>query len=246
MLFPGAAVLRRSPARRDFHEAYNDAVRRCGTPFLAFVDSDVFWLDPARVAARRREARESKGRRRFLRLASAHGQPWHVRRRPETGPISQGARDPSRRVLPCRRRRGPIGPAREMDRARHGRSPDARRSCGRPRSRAPQARWRGGRVRTLRRHHPLAPRFLLDRRGGARDDGEAERLLLARLDRKPRAQAPSRRPLPGRSALRLSIPANGRARAHFSASPGKTRDRLAYLRRLRRQTSAVRAFIRGV
>lgn len=45
-LFPGAAVLRRSGARRDFHEAYNDAVRRCGTPFLAFVDSDVFWLDP--------------------------------------------------------------------------------------------------------------------------------------------------------------------------------------------------------
>jgi len=45
-LFPGAAVLRRSPARRDFHEAYNDAVRRCQTPFLAFVDSDVFWLDP--------------------------------------------------------------------------------------------------------------------------------------------------------------------------------------------------------
>jgi hypothetical protein len=46
VLFPGAAVLRRSPARRDFHEAYNDAVRRCQTPFLAFVDSDVFWLDP--------------------------------------------------------------------------------------------------------------------------------------------------------------------------------------------------------
>lgn len=45
-LFPGAAVLRRSPARHDFHEAYNDAVRRCQTPFLAFVDSDVFWLDP--------------------------------------------------------------------------------------------------------------------------------------------------------------------------------------------------------
>lgn len=45
-LYPGAAVLKRSPARRDFHEAYNDAVRRCGTPFLAFVDTDVLWLDP--------------------------------------------------------------------------------------------------------------------------------------------------------------------------------------------------------
>lgn len=33
-------------ARRDFHEAYNDAVRRCETQFLAFVDSDVFCLDP--------------------------------------------------------------------------------------------------------------------------------------------------------------------------------------------------------
>ncbi|HEY3351234.1 MAG TPA: hypothetical protein VGM13_15775 [Thermoanaerobaculia bacterium] len=44
--FPAAEILRRSPARRDFHEAYNDAVRRCETPLLAFVDSDVFWLDP--------------------------------------------------------------------------------------------------------------------------------------------------------------------------------------------------------
>jgi hypothetical protein len=45
-LLPEAEILRRSPARRDFHEAYNDAVRRCETPLLAFVDSDVFWLDP--------------------------------------------------------------------------------------------------------------------------------------------------------------------------------------------------------
>lgn len=46
-LLPGATVLRRSPARRDFHEAYNDALRRCPTPLLAFVDSDVFWLSAA-------------------------------------------------------------------------------------------------------------------------------------------------------------------------------------------------------
>jgi hypothetical protein len=46
-LFPGAAVLRRSPARRDFHEAYNDAVRRCQTPFLAFVDTDVLCVSHA-------------------------------------------------------------------------------------------------------------------------------------------------------------------------------------------------------
>jgi hypothetical protein len=59
-LFPGAEILRRSPARRDFHEAYNDAVRRCATPVLAFVDSDVFCLDPgawARAAAALEEPR---------------------------------------------------------------------------------------------------------------------------------------------------------------------------------------------
>jgi hypothetical protein len=42
-LYPGAAVLRRAPARRDYHEAYNDAVARAETPYLAFVDSDVLW-----------------------------------------------------------------------------------------------------------------------------------------------------------------------------------------------------------
>lgn len=46
-LFLGAAVLRRAPERRDFHEAYNDAVRRSTTPLLAFVDSDVLPLDPS-------------------------------------------------------------------------------------------------------------------------------------------------------------------------------------------------------
>lgn len=53
--FPGAEILRRSPARRDFHEAYNDAVRRCATPFLAFVDSDVFWLSAEAWARARRD-----------------------------------------------------------------------------------------------------------------------------------------------------------------------------------------------
>jgi hypothetical protein len=45
-LFPGAALLRRGPGRRDFHEAYNQAVRRTETPYLAFIDSDVFWTTP--------------------------------------------------------------------------------------------------------------------------------------------------------------------------------------------------------
>jgi len=45
-LFPGAALLRRGPGRRDFHEAYNQAVLRAETPYLAFIDSDVFWTAP--------------------------------------------------------------------------------------------------------------------------------------------------------------------------------------------------------
>lgn len=43
-LLPGAAVLRRSPARPDFQVAYGDALRRATTPLVAFVDTDVFWL----------------------------------------------------------------------------------------------------------------------------------------------------------------------------------------------------------
>jgi hypothetical protein len=45
-LFPGAALLRRQPGRRDFHEAYNEAVLRAETPYLGFIDSDVFWTVP--------------------------------------------------------------------------------------------------------------------------------------------------------------------------------------------------------
>ena len=32
---------------RDFHDAYNDALARSTTPYLAFVDTDIFWLSPA-------------------------------------------------------------------------------------------------------------------------------------------------------------------------------------------------------
>jgi hypothetical protein len=53
-LFPGATIMPRGPARRDFHEAYNDALARAVTPYLAFVDSDVFWVDPG-VFRRARE-----------------------------------------------------------------------------------------------------------------------------------------------------------------------------------------------
>lgn len=43
-LFPGVRLIKRSPSRRDFHEAYNDAVRRAPTPYLAITDSDVYWI----------------------------------------------------------------------------------------------------------------------------------------------------------------------------------------------------------
>ena len=43
-LFPGVTVLRQAPSRRDFQEAYNDALARVETPYLAFIDSDVYWV----------------------------------------------------------------------------------------------------------------------------------------------------------------------------------------------------------
>lgn len=41
-LLPGAAILRPGPGRRDFQEAYNDVLARTATPWLAFLDTDVF------------------------------------------------------------------------------------------------------------------------------------------------------------------------------------------------------------
>jgi hypothetical protein len=41
--FEGAHILRRTPGRRDHHDAYNDAVQRAETPYLAIIDTDVFW-----------------------------------------------------------------------------------------------------------------------------------------------------------------------------------------------------------
>lgn len=39
----GATILRPGPSRRDYQEALNDALRRVTTPYLAFIDTDVFW-----------------------------------------------------------------------------------------------------------------------------------------------------------------------------------------------------------
>jgi ribulose bisphosphate carboxylase small subunit len=41
--FEGAEIMRRTAERRDHHDAYNDAVRRAETPYLAIIDTDVFW-----------------------------------------------------------------------------------------------------------------------------------------------------------------------------------------------------------
>lgn len=40
---PDFPVLLRTPERRDYHEAYDDALARCSTRYLAFTDTDVFW-----------------------------------------------------------------------------------------------------------------------------------------------------------------------------------------------------------
>lgn len=40
---PDFPVLHRTPERRDYHEAYDDALARCATPYLAITDTDVFW-----------------------------------------------------------------------------------------------------------------------------------------------------------------------------------------------------------
>lgn len=42
-LLPGAAVIGPAAGRRDFQEAYNDALLRAGTPLLVLADTDVFW-----------------------------------------------------------------------------------------------------------------------------------------------------------------------------------------------------------
>jgi hypothetical protein len=42
--FPGVNIIRQGPSRRDFQEAYNDALARAETPLLLFIDSDVYWV----------------------------------------------------------------------------------------------------------------------------------------------------------------------------------------------------------
>lgn len=42
-LLPGAEVIGPAPGRRDFQEAYNDALLRAETPVLVLADTDVYW-----------------------------------------------------------------------------------------------------------------------------------------------------------------------------------------------------------
>jgi glycosyltransferase involved in cell wall biosynthesis len=42
--FRGVDFIRQGPSRRDFQEAYNDALARADTPYVAFIDSDVYWV----------------------------------------------------------------------------------------------------------------------------------------------------------------------------------------------------------
>lgn len=46
--FPGTTILSRTQERRDFQEAYNEAVTRVSTPYLALNDCDIFWISPTR------------------------------------------------------------------------------------------------------------------------------------------------------------------------------------------------------
>jgi hypothetical protein len=47
---PGATIVRPGPGRRDFQEAYNDALLRAGTPVLVLADTDVYWTSTAPIA----------------------------------------------------------------------------------------------------------------------------------------------------------------------------------------------------
>ena len=59
-LFPDAEILKAGAARRDFQEAYNDALERVTTPWLAFVDSDVYWISNSLWARMKRELENPK------------------------------------------------------------------------------------------------------------------------------------------------------------------------------------------
>jgi hypothetical protein len=244
-LFPGAELLRRSGARRDFHEAYNDAVRRCGTTFLAFVDSDVFWLDGGvwpRAAAELSDPRVAAVSFVSRARTASHGT-FAVALKP--GPYREALA-----ALP-----GGFFPAvAHVDPA------------------TPRERWIEHDTGDLLTRAVLAGgheiRLLaLDGAGGAfaRFDGitlsrRASLFIgadgLARMARTSDyfwhgwvgnlfLQRLHDGLFPDGPRYDYPFPRAGAFLRAVSARPGRTRDRLAYLRRLRRKASAVRAFVRG-
>jgi hypothetical protein len=75
-LFPDASLLCRKAGRRDYHEAYNDALARCGTPYLALIDSDVYWISKDLWPRVRREL-ESDEKLAAVACISRHDRPSH-------------------------------------------------------------------------------------------------------------------------------------------------------------------------
>lgn len=244
-LFPGAEILGRSPARRDFHEAYNDAVRRCGTTFLAFVDSDVFCLDPGawpRATAALAEPRAAAVSFVSRARTASHGT-FAVALKPAVYREALAA-------LP-----GGFFPAVEGVDAATPRDRWVEHDTGDLVTRA--VLDAGHEVRLLNEdgHGGAFARFdgiTLSRRGstwiGARGlarmaktsdyfwHGWAGNLTLKALHDGLFPEGP-RYDYPFSRAAALA--------AAISTDPQKTRDRLSYLLRLRRQAAAVRAFVHG-
>lgn len=74
--FPGAALVRRERHRRDYHEAYDDALARCSTPYLVITDTDVFWTSKD-LWPRLREALEGDEKLAAVACISRKGRPSH-------------------------------------------------------------------------------------------------------------------------------------------------------------------------
>jgi hypothetical protein len=74
--FPDATTVRRTPQRRDYHEAYDDALARCSTPYLAFTDTDVFWTSRD-LWPRLRDELERDERLAAVSCISRHDRPSH-------------------------------------------------------------------------------------------------------------------------------------------------------------------------
>ena len=243
-LYPGAAVLRRSPARRDFHEAYNDAVRRCGTPFLAFVDTDVLCVsgavwpragvdlalpEVAAVSFVSRSKTESHGTFAVVMKVEAY--------RSALASLPDG-------FFPAIEKLDPTLPQERW--AWHDTGDLATRAvvAAGYEVRLLNLDHGGGFARfdgiTLSRRAAewMGPRALATMSG--RSDyfwhGYVGNLVLKRLhDRLFREGPPYAFAFSRAAALVRAL----------STSARQTRDRLAYLRRLRRQAAAVRAFVRG-